>query len=188
VTVADATSTASAAEATPAPSPKRQPCWPDDPDYLDGYTEIDLPSERLLQAKWDVDIIDPEGGEPHRIIEADDPFKVRFRVALLGELWYCICGDWWFDLGFTPIGAGTGFDLSDLVGREKFYYRDWRGCRTRCIELVIEVPANTIPTEYCGTVYECAGKFQLYCCGRPAAVVGFEALEEFQFYKAEIED
>jgi hypothetical protein len=185
--MADATTAVSAAEEAYAPSPKRQPCWPDDPDYLDGYTEIDLPS-RLLQARWDVDILEAAYEPQHKIIEADDPFKVRFRVALLGDLWYCVCGDWWFDLGFTPIGEGKGFDLSDLVGRDKFYVRNWRGCRTRCIELLVEVPPNTIPTEYCGTVYECAGKFQLYCCGRPAAVVGFEPLEEFQFYKATIED
>ena|SRR5512133_1072041 len=185
--MADATTAVSAAEEAYAPSPKRQPCWPDDPDYLDGYTEIDL-SPRLLQARWDVDILEASYEPQHKIIEADDPFKVRFRVALLGDLWYCVCGDWWFDLGFTPIGEGKGFDLSDLVGRDKFYVRNWRGCRTRCIELLVEVPPNTIPTEYCGTVYECAGKFQLYCCGRPAAVVGFEALEEFQFYKATIED
>jgi hypothetical protein len=189
-TVCSATDTAeatSAADTTTATSPTRQPCWPDDPDYLDGYTEIDLPSAKLLRARWDVDILDPEDEPPHKIIEADDRFKVRFRVALLGDLWSCIAGDWWFDLGFTPIGAGRGFDLSDLVGRERSYVRNWQGCRTRCVELVIEVPANTIPTEYCGTVYECAGKFQLYCCGRPVAVVGFEALEEYQFYKASIE-
>jgi hypothetical protein len=72
---AGATGPTSTTETAIAARPTKRPCWPDDPDYLDGYYEIDLPPERLLRAKWDVDIIDPEGGEPHRIIEADDPFR-----------------------------------------------------------------------------------------------------------------
>ncbi len=43
-------------------APTKPPCWPDDPDYLDGYTKIDLPSEKLLRLYWDVDILDPEKG------------------------------------------------------------------------------------------------------------------------------
>jgi hypothetical protein len=64
----------------------------------------------------------------------------------------------------------------------------WKGCDTKCIELVVVVPANTIPTELCGTLYEAGAVFQLYCCGRGAAVVGFEALEEYQFFTAKISD
>ena len=66
--------------------------------------------------------------------------------------------------------------------------KDWEGCKTRCIELEIVVPADTIPVEYCGTIYECGGKFQMYCCDVPAPVVGFEALEERQFFKSPLED
>lgn len=145
----------------------------------DGYTEIDLPSERLLRAFFDTQILEPSDEPQPRIIHADDYFRVRFRLELKGELWYCICGDWWFDLGFAPTGAGKGFDLSNLLGREKFYVRNWRGCETRCIELVINVPPGTIPVEYCGTVYKCAAKVQLYCCGRSAAVVGFDDMGTF---------
>jgi hypothetical protein len=168
--------------------PTIPPCWPNDPDYLDGRTKIDLPSEKLLKAYWDTDIIDPEEEPSHRIIDAGDDFKVRFRLELVGDLWTCVCGDWWFDLRFTPIGEGTGFDLSKKLGPEKFWVKGWKGCDTKCIELVIVVPANTIPTEFCGTLYEAGAVFQLYCCGRAAAVVGFEALEEYQFFKAEVSD
>ena len=169
-------------------TPTTPPCWPGDPDYLDGYTKVDLPSEKLLRVYWDVDIRDPEDEPSHKIIDAGDSFTVRFRVALIGDLWTCMCADWWFDLGFSPIGKGTGFDLSDLIGKDKFWVKGWTGCKTRCIELVITVPGNTIPTEYCGTLYECGGRFQMYCCGKPGPVVGFEALEEYQFFKTSLED
>jgi hypothetical protein len=160
------------------------------PDPLDGYVEIDLPTERGLRAYWDADILDPEDEPTNKIIEADDPFTVRFRLVLKGRLWDCMAGDWWFDLGFAPLGKGTGFDLSEYIDQSKLWVRGWKGCAGggRRIELNVVVPANTIPTEKCGTVYECAGKFQMYCCGKPAAVVGFEPLEEFQFYTARIED
>jgi hypothetical protein len=187
---AETAGTTSAAEATTASPPKPKPkrCFPDDPYYPNGYTEIDLPPERLLRATFNAEILEPKGEPQPNIIQADEPFTVRFRVALEGELWYCICGDWWFDLGFAPTGKGEGFDLSDVLGRDKFYIRKWRGCDTRCLELVVYVPPDTIPVEYCGTVYQCAAKVQLFCCGRPAAVVGFDVLGSFQFYKADVAD
>ena len=166
----------------------RSRCWPDDPDYLDGATKIDLPSEKLLRAYWDVDIVDPEEEPSHNIIDAGDSFTVRFRLELQGDLWTCISGDWCFDLVFTPIGKGTGFDLSDLLGRDRLCRRGWRGCDGTCIYLAVEVPANTIPVDYLGTLYEVGGKFQLSCCGKAAPVVGYEALEEYQFFKTALED
>jgi len=166
------------------PTPCKPPCWPDDPDYLDGYTKIDLPPERHLRAHWDVDILDPDEEPPHRIINAGDSFKVRFRVALTGSLWSCICGSWWFDLGFTPIGGGEGFDLSTLVGKDQFWVKDWKGCETRCIELCVTVPPNTIPVGYCGTLYDCGGRFQMYCCEEPAPIAGYEFLKQYEFYRS----
>lgn len=163
-------------------------CWPNDPDFLDGATKIDLPSERLLRAFWDVDILDPEDEPSHKIIDAGDSFTVRIRLELEGGLWTCVCGDWCFDLVFTPIGKGTGFDLSDLLGRDKLCRKNWKGCDTTCIELRVQVPPDTIPVDYLGTLYECGGKFQLFCCGKPAPVTGYEALEEFQFFKTALED
>jgi hypothetical protein len=153
------------------------PCYDNDP--LDGYTQIDLPSEEYLQAYWDVDIL-----PMRKIITTSKDFTVRFRVVLIGELWYCICGDWCFNLGFTAIGKGSDFNLSDLVGEDKFKVTGWKGCNTRCIELSVPVPAGTIPADYCGTLYECGGWFELYCCERgPVAVVGMEPLEERFFFK-----
>lgn len=160
------------------------PCWDIDP--LDGYTKIELPSDKYLQAYWDVDILDPQLQPSHNIITVSEAFTVRFRVVLIGELWYCVCGDWCFNLGFTPIGDGKNFNLSDLVDKDKFWVKGWKGCDTLCIELPIPVPAGTIPVDYCGTLYECGGWFELHCCDRgPVAVVGMEPLEERFFFKQE---
>jgi hypothetical protein len=72
------------------------------------------------------------------ILGTEQTFKVRFRVELRGRLWKCICGTWAFDVGFTPIGPGTGFYLSSLLpGDPDFQYQDWRGCDTLCIERVV---------------------------------------------------
>jgi hypothetical protein len=190
-TVADRTNAAgitSTADSTAPTSPTQQPCWPDDPYYPDGYTEIDLPSERLLRAAFHAEILEPEGEPQPRIIQADEPFKVRFRLAQQDQLWSDISGDWWFDLGFAPTGAGKGFDLSNLLGRDKLYVRNWRGSDTQCLEREVYVLAHTIPTEYCGTVYQCAAKVQLFCDGKPTAAVGSQVLGSFQFYKADLDE
>jgi hypothetical protein len=161
---------------------------PSSVDPLDGYTEIDLPSVRRLRVLWDVDILDPEGESCDRIIEANDPFSVHIRVALRGRLWSCIGADWWFDLGFSPVGKGTGFDLSEHLPADQLWVKNWRGCNHgRYIDLKIPVPGRTIPTERCGTVYECAGKFEMYCCNKPAGVTGFEPLGSYEFYSPDIE-
>jgi hypothetical protein len=164
------------------------PCWPGDPDWLDGPTEIELPSERYLKAYWDADILDIDDKNPHdTIIERTDTFKVRFRVQLEGRLWRCVCGSWCFNVGFTAIGRGKDFNLSDVLpDASVLELRDWKGCETRCIEVVVTVPPETIPAEHCGTVYEVAAWFELRCCdyGKEEgelAVAGYEALEEYQF-------
>ena len=91
----------------PIPS---NPCYDGDP--LDGYATIDLPSERFLRAFFDVEFLDVNGRELEHNIDADEPFKVRFRVVLVGKLWQCICGDWCFDVGLSAIGEGPDFNLS----------------------------------------------------------------------------
>src|SRR5215469_16612400 len=132
---------------------QRFPCWPDDPDWLDGQTEIEL-STRHLRAYWDADLIDVDDRNKHdTIIERKDPFEVRFRVELKGRLWYCICGHWCFDLGFTSIGKGEHFNLSDYLPepeKSKLRICDWKGCDTRCIEVCVRVPPNTIPVDAAG--------------------------------------
>jgi hypothetical protein len=164
------------------PTPTKPPCWPDDPDYLDGFDEINLASSQLLKAYWDTDILDVNGVPPSTIIRSDQDFKVRFRVELQGDLWPCICGSWCFDVGFSSIGKGSNFNLSDDLPAGTFEVRDWRGCDTQCIELVVTVPAGTIPADRCSTVYELAATFELHCCDDHVAIVGYEALEEYQFY------
>jgi hypothetical protein len=169
-----------------APAAHTSVCWPNERDYLDGRKEIRLASERLLRLYWDTDIRDVQGVRPAKIIDVRNYFDVRFRLELAGDLWACIAGDWEFDVGFTPIGKGKGFDLSDHMPAGTMEVRNWKGCERTCIELTVRVPPNTIPAEYRdGTLYEVGGKFQLHCCGKPAAVVGYEPLEEYQFYHAE---
>jgi hypothetical protein len=167
------------------------PCWPKDPDWLDGKTEIEL-STRHLRAHWDADIIDVDDKNKHdTIIERKDAFEVRFRVELEGRLWYCLCGHWCFDVGFTAIGKGEHFNLSDYLHEpEKSQLRicDWKGCERRCIEVCIRVPGEIIPVDYCGTLYECGAKFELRCCGDcdgdcggHLALAGHEKLGEYMF-------
>lgn len=164
-------------------TPTNPPCWPDDSDYLDGRTEVRVPPATHLEAYWDTDVLDTNGVPPATIIRSSDGFKVRFRVELLGELWLCLCGHWCFELKFTAIGDGRNFDLSDLLSRDKFEIRDWKGCATRCIELCVEVPGGTVPAERCGTLYEVGATFALFCCDREYPIlVGYEALEEIEFY------
>ena len=174
-------------------TPTKPPCWPGDPDYLDGFTEIFLPSEKYLKAYWDCDIIDDDKNPQDTIIESNEAFHVRFRVELKGRLWKCICGHWCFDLCFTAIGDGTDFNLSDHLPanlKEKLRICDWEGCKTRCIDICIDVPPGTIPAGYCGTLYQVGAKFELRCCGdcdceKPEhghlAVAGHEPEGEYMF-------
>ncbi len=158
-------------------------CWPDDRDYLNGVVELRLPAATALRAYWDADIVDQNGVPPGTIIAVTDPFLVRFRVELRGELWHCIHGDWCFDLKFTSIGEGPNFDLADKLPQGVFELNDWDGCQTRCIEVKYLVPAGTVPAEYCGSLYEVGATFALHCCKRERPIlVGYEALEEREFY------
>jgi hypothetical protein len=167
--------------------PVRSVCWPDDPDYLDGKTEIELPSRRYTQVFWDADIIDlDDKNKADTILGTEQAFQVRFRVEMRGRLWRCITGDWLFDVGFKPIGPGRGFYLSSLLpGNPGFEVRDWRGCDRLCIDQYVDVPAGTIKlrdgqdTE----VYEVAAKVELRCCDGHVAVAGYEALEEYEFFR-----
>ena len=158
-------------------------CWPNDQDYLDGATEIQVPSSTALKAYWDADVLDPYGVPPRTIIAATDPFVVRFRVELVGDLWHCVCGDWCFELLFRPFGPGDGFALSSKLPAGSFDLKDWVGCKTRCIEVEVTVPAGTVPAENCGSLYEVGATFALRCCNRPRPILtGFEDLETIEFY------
>src|SRR5215471_317555 len=163
----------------------RNPCFDGDP--LDGYTAIDLPSDRFLAAYFDVDILDASDRPLFHNVDADEPLKVRFRVVLTGDIWVCVTGDWAFELGFTAIGESLDFKLSDKLGRDRFRLNGWRGCdtppprRAHCIERVVDVPPSTVPAD---KLYECGGWVELRCCiDGPVVVAGFEALEERFFFQ-----
>jgi hypothetical protein len=187
--------TASHAECRPECKPPEcgprcgRQCWPAEDDWHRAHTRIELPSERYLKAFWHAEILDIDSPNPHdRIIERRDPFLVRFRVELEGRLWRCIGGHWCFNVGFTAIGAGDDFNLSQHLPDPKvLQIPDWTGCQTLCIELPVRVPGDTIPVGFCGTVYEVAAWFELRCCGgcedpnSHLAASGFERLGEYQF-------
>jgi hypothetical protein len=181
------------AAVAPAAAPAAAPAGPatetGEPDWLDGATEIELPSRRYLRAYWDADILDLDDRNKHdTILERRDPFEVRFRVYLKGRLWSCIGGDWCFDVGFAPIGDGRRFNLSDVVANpSELRINDWKGCQGRYVEKCFYVPGGTIPVEHCGTLYQVGAKFELRCCGdcedrdSSLAVVGHEPQGEYLF-------
>ena len=157
----------------------RNPCFDGDP--LDGYTAIDLPSDRFLAAYFDVDILDASDRPLFHNVDADEPLKVRFRVVLTGDIWVCVTGDWAFELGFSAIGESLDFKLSDKLGRDRFRRNGWRGCDTLCIDVKVDVPPSTVPAD---KLYECGGWFELRCCADgPVVVAGYEALEERFFFR-----
>lgn len=167
---------------TPVAAP---PYWVDDKDYLDGRDEIELPAERYTRVYWDADILDlDDKNKRDTIIGTEETFKVRFRVELQGRLWRCITGDWLFDVGFKPIAPGDGFYLSSLLsGAPGFSVSGWRGCDTLCLEQTVTVPPGTITIDGDAEVYEVAAKCELRCCDGHLAVAGYEALEEYEFFR-----
>lgn len=155
------------------PRPSR--CFPG--DDLDGYTEI-YPETPLLHAHWDSEILDTSGVPSYRILRVSDPFDVRFRIELAGPAWRCMSGDWVFDVRFDEQGGPADFKLSAKLPVGVLTVKDWKGCDKHCVELLYRVPAGTIAA----SVYQITSTFQLYCCGRPGVIVGFEPLGEFQWY------
>jgi hypothetical protein len=162
------------------------PCWPNDPDYLDGKTELELPSQRYTKVFWDTDILDlDDKNKNDTILGTQELFQVRFRVELVGRIWQCMTGDWLFDVLFTSIGPGPApFSLSSLLpGNPNFGYPGWRGCDTLCIERIVSVPPGTIMIPGDTQVFETVATVELRCCSGHVAVSGYEALEEYQFFK-----
>jgi hypothetical protein len=188
---APAAATAADADADNGCEPiQRHPCcFIGDDRWHQAETRIELPPESHLEAYWHAEMFDYQAQNPlTRIIERREDFVVRFRVELVGRLWKCICGNWCFNVGFTPVGKGEGFNLSDhLANPDELEYPDWTGCQELCIERCVTVPACTIPAARCGTVYEVAAWFELRCCGRcqdkdsHLAVSGFDRLGDHQF-------
>jgi hypothetical protein len=167
----------------------RRGCWPGEDDWHRAHTRIELSPEKHLKAFWHAEILDIDSSNPHdHTIERRDPFLVRFRVELEGRLWRCICGHWCFNVGFAAIGEGPHFDLSQRVpDPAEFQVPDWKGCDTLCIEKWVTVPADVIPADHCGKVYEVAARFELRCCGgcddpnSHLACSGFERLGMYDF-------
>ena len=155
--------------------PRPSACFPG--DDLDGYTEINPPSA-MLRAYYDSEILDTSGVPSDRIIRVGDPFNVRFRLELTGPGWQCMGGDWVFDVRFDEQGGPADFKLSSVLPADALTVKNWKGCDRQCVELTYPVPANTIAE----SVYEITTTFRLYCCDKPAAIVGFEPLEEYQWY------
>jgi hypothetical protein len=165
-------------------TPTTSQCWPDDADYHEGKTEIELPSERYIKAFWHTHILDLDDEyKRDTLIGTQELFKVRFRVELVGRLWKCMSGDWVFDVSFTPIGRGGGFILSAVIPPDSLVVADWRGCDAPCIELVVEVPPGTIQVQGELEVYEVGVQYYLRCCDGHIAIAGYEPLQEYEFFQ-----
>jgi len=142
-------------------TPKAPPCWPKDPDYLDGKTEIELPPERFTKVFWDTDILDlDDKNKNDTIIGTQELFKVRF----------------------TPIGREGAFLLSSLLPPGSLVVPGWRGCDTLCLELDVDVPPGTIQIQGEVEVYDVAAQVYLRCCDGHIAVAGYENLKKYEFF------
>jgi hypothetical protein len=112
-------------------------------------TQMFLPSQdgEEMGGYWDTTLLDLAGHSLRGQIKVGEPFQVRFRAeARPGELWVDASGDWTFDLAFSPIGRGSGFNLSDLLrSPSALKVESWRGADTRCIEIAATVPPNLLP-------------------------------------------
>jgi len=139
-----------------SPESRGQDCWPDDQDYLDGRTRMFLPSQdgEEVACYFDTALLDLAGHSMRGHINVGEPFQVRFRAeARPGELRVDASGDWTFDLAFSPIGRGSGFNLSDLWPSPSVLKIDgWRGADTRCIEIAATVPPDLLPRS--GRLYD----------------------------------
>lgn len=152
-------------------------CWPD--DHLDGFREFNPPGA-VLQAYWNAEILDLTGIPSNRIIPVAADFAVRFRLELAGPAWRCMTGDWVFDLRFDEQGGPEDFRLSSRLPVGALTRKGWRGCEdgANCVEQYYVVPAGTIAE----AVYEITATMRLHCCDKPGPVVGFDPLEEYQWF------
>jgi TIR domain len=157
-------------------------CWPDDQDYLYGHIRIFLPSQdgEEVGCYFDTTLLDLAGRSLSNQINVGEPFQVRFRAeARPGELWVDASGDWIFDLAFSPIGRGSGFNLSDLLPAPSVLkVGNWRGADTRCIEIAATVPPSTLPGS--GGLYQVAATVAFQPTGgKIEPISGIEALESY---------
>ena len=151
-------------------------CWPR--TDLDGFKEITPPGP-LFTLYWNAEILDVNGIRDLNIIRVDDSFDVRFRIELSGYGWQCMGGDWKFDLRFDEQGGHQDFKLSDRLPDGALTAHNWKGCNTTCVEHRYTVPARTIEA----SVYEITAEFRLWCCDTPAAIVGFDSMEEWMWFE-----
>jgi hypothetical protein len=166
-----------------------QSLYPDHPDPRRpprGVVEVRKPPAEALDGYWRAELRDEHGVEPRTIISTHDPFVVAFHVWLRGDLWRCICGHWCFDMCFESIGGGPELCLTDLSNIEpQLSIWDWKGCAPHALHfwVVVTCPAGTIPAGKKNRLYRVGATFQMLDpCRKPAPVVGYQALGEYQFY------
>ena len=82
--------------------PEPSVCWPNDPDYLDGKAEIELPSEKIqLKVFWNADSsisTKEQGRHDHR--HGGGLRRSDFRAEFRERLWKCITGE-----GFSTLAS-----------------------------------------------------------------------------------
>ena len=110
----------------------------------------------------------------------------RFRVEVQPlETWREASGTWRFDLLFSAKGKGTNFNLSDQLPSPGLT-TDWRGADTQCIEVISQIPPNTLALEYHGPSYEVSAKVEfLPSNDRIKRFSGTEALDTYEIVSVE---
>jgi hypothetical protein len=155
-------------------------CWPDDPDYIDGRVWIPSSSPDLegVGCYFDTALLDNVGQPLSNQIDVSKDFQVRFRVEPWPrERWVDGRGDWAFDLAFSPIGSGTGFNLSSLLS-PGMTLKDFQGDKTPCIQVDAKVPPNLLPGA--GETYEVSATMRFQpASGAIAAISGIAPMESY---------
>jgi KAP family P-loop domain len=156
-------------------------CWPDDPDYLDGRVLISSSArgDEEVGCYFDAEILDVAGHPLPNRIDVGEPFQIRFRVETQPpERWVDASGTWSFDLAFSPIGSGSGFNLSGLLPPGTTQLESWRGEKTPCIEVAAAVPPGSLPGSRGTYAVGATVEFQP-TGGSIGPISGMEALETY---------
>jgi TIR domain/Domain of unknown function (DUF4062) len=168
------------------PEARGPSCWRDDPNWLDGYVWVSssFAEDEGPGCYFDTTILDDAGQFLPNQIDAGKPFHVRFRAETRPhDRWLSSSGTWAFDLTFSPIGEGTGFNLSRLLPSGTTMLANWQGGVTHCIEVTAHVPPYLLTRS--GKSYAVAATVRFEpASGGVALITGTEALDEYYILPA----
>lgn len=79
--------------------------------------DIWKPSTEGLVGYFDAEVLDPFGVEPPSVIKESTPWKFRFHVWLIGDIWKCVCGSLCYEVNFEGARDGNHLSLEDIVNQ-----------------------------------------------------------------------